>query len=63
MEPWCGSYRAPTPERSPKYRRPNADRVSVERGALPPYGPFPRLVVLWMAYAAAIRSTLIVLSK
>ena len=46
-----------------EYRRPNADGVSVERGALPPYGPFPHLVVLWMAYAAAIRSTLIVLSK
>ena len=31
-----------------EYRRPHAGGVSTERGALLPYGPFPRLVMLWM---------------
>ena len=34
-----------------EYRRPHAGAVSVERGERLPYGPFPRLVMLWM-YAA-----------
>ena len=41
-----------------EYRRPHAGGVSTERGALLPYGPFPRLIMLWMyaecAHAAQI---------
>ena len=38
-----------------EYWRPNADGVSVERGALLPYGAYPRLFMLWM-YAECARA-------
>ena len=38
-----------------EYWRPNADGVSVERGALLPYGAYPRLIMLWM-YAECARA-------
>ena len=38
-----------------EYCRPNADGMSVERAALLPYGPYPRLFMLWM-YAECARA-------
>ena len=38
-----------------EYWRPNDDGVSVERGALLPYGAYPRLFMLWM-YAECARA-------
>ena len=37
-----------------EYRRPHAGAVSTERGARLPYGPFPRLIMLWM-YTDCVR--------